>query len=399
MTRLNSLTRRFAAMSRPRRYGIAAAAAAAVLALAGASTLLATQPGAHHEAAAGHSGRLRLSAEDCSGPTGAAYVADAGYQAFTAIDTANCTVIQSYNVGDTSVPGDSSDTNYSGTDEGIALHGSNLYFAVTGDSQVAVIDTATLNPSNYSPAETLINVGLFPQDLAVSPDGSQLWVADTGPQTSPSSPSGIAVISTATNKVTAKMRLQGQPSQVTFSPSGAEAYVVTSSGVAVFDTATMRQVGEISGVGQPHGIAVSPDGKTVYVADTTDGTLDVVNASTDQVAQRIQVGQLPWAVTLSADGDTAYVANADSDSVSVINTVTGAVTHTVTVAGDPDALALTPDGTQLWVGEQAGGEVTVIDTATDADVGVVDLGGTAAQSGDGLEPTGLVLTTTPTPGS
>ena len=57
---------------------------------------------------------------------------------------------------------------------------------------MAVIDTSNLDPKNYNPSETLINVGLFPQDLAVTPDGKQVWVADTGPQTSPSSPSGSA---------------------------------------------------------------------------------------------------------------------------------------------------------------------------------------------------------------
>jgi hypothetical protein len=43
--------------------------------------------------------------------------------------------------------------------------------------------------------------------------------------------------------------------------------------------------------------------------------------------------------------------------------------------------------------------VTVVNTATDAIVSSVNLGGTAAQSGDGYEPTGIVLVTTPTPGS
>ena len=48
---------------------------------------------------------------------------------------------------------------------------------------MAVIDSATLNPKNYSPAETDIHVGFNPGDVAVTPNGSQLWVADTGPQT------------------------------------------------------------------------------------------------------------------------------------------------------------------------------------------------------------------------
>jgi DNA-binding beta-propeller fold protein YncE len=52
---------------------------------------------------------------------------------------------------------------------------------------VAVINTKKLNPKNFNPPEKLINVGLFPQSLAVTPDGTHVWSADTGPQTSPGS--------------------------------------------------------------------------------------------------------------------------------------------------------------------------------------------------------------------
>ena len=88
-------------------------------------------------------------------------------------------------MGDPQVPGDSGDYNYASSDEGVAIHGNTLYFADTGNNMVSVIDAATLNPKNYNPAETDIHVGFNPADLAVSPDGTQLWVADTGPQTDP----------------------------------------------------------------------------------------------------------------------------------------------------------------------------------------------------------------------
>ena len=108
-----------------------------------------------------------LAASTCTGPAGAAYVALPGYQAFEAIDTANCEITQVYNVADPQVPGDSGDYNYAGTDEAVAIHGNSLYFAVTGEDEVAVINAATLNPKEYSPAETDIHVGFNPGGLAV----------------------------------------------------------------------------------------------------------------------------------------------------------------------------------------------------------------------------------------
>ena len=266
-------------------------------------------------------------------------------------------------MGDPQVPGDSGDYNYSGTDEAVAIHGDTLYFAVTGDDEVAVIDAATLNPKDYSPAETDIHVGFDPGDVAVTPDGSQLWVADTGPQTD-SLLADIKVISTATDAVTATLRLPAAPAQIAFSPSGATAYVTTADGLWVFDTATNHVTAVIGNLGDPFGVAVSPDGSTVYVTNTERGLVDVISAATDRVAATIQVGQLPWQLVVSSDGKTVYVADPDSNQISVISTSSDVVTSTISISGDPDTLGLTPDGSQLWVGGLTSAIVTVLDTAT-----------------------------------
>jgi YVTN family beta-propeller protein len=382
---------------------VAAAAAAVSLTLAhgGPSPTAKETTGKTAAAKAGSAktGAARLIDSSCGGPAGAAYVMDAGWDGFSAINTANCQLIQTYNVGDTPVSGDPGDQNYSSTNEGIAVSGNTLYIADTGTDTVSVIDAATLDPSNYNPAETDIHVGFNPQALAVTPNGSQLWVADTGPQTAPSSPTDVSVIDTATNKVTATIPVKGAPSQVAFSPSGKSAYVVTADGLYTFSTATRKETGNTRGLGDPRGIAVSPDGKTVYVTGTADNTLKVISASDGRVVTSIPVGDLPWQVVVSANGSTAYVANPDSDSVSVISTATDTVTKTITLTGDPDTLALTPGGSQLWVGQLASAYVTLIDTSGDSVVGSINLGGSEPQSGDGYEPTGIALVSTPTPGS
>jgi YVTN family beta-propeller protein len=376
-----------------RGYAIAATVAA-VAAIAALSIFAAAHSGSSpHAAAAPHQASRK-----CKGPVGAAYVSDTGYDGFSAIETANCLIVQTYNVADTQVPGDDGDFNYSGTNEGIAVDGQKLYFADAGNSTVAVINTRKLNPENYyDPPEKLIHVRLFPQDVATTPDGKQVWVADTGPQTSAASSSDLSVIATATNKVVATMRLGGGPAAIVFSPSGAQAYVTTSKGLWVYDTATRAVVAKIPGLGDPHGVAVSPNGKTIYVTDTEAGVLDVIDASTDTVTAAIKVGMQPLQVAVSAHSGTVYVADADSDAVSVINPATDEVTKTITVTGDPDALALTPNGTQLWVGQNTAGTVTILNTSTYAKVGTINLGDEGPQSGDGLEPTAIVLVKTPTP--
>jgi YVTN family beta-propeller protein len=377
------------------RRAVMAGVAAVALAAGTTVALSVDHPGAPPAAGTGHT---HLAASTCTGPAGAAYIALPGYQAFEAIDTDNCEITQVYNVADPQVPGDSGDYNYAGTDEAVAIHGNALYFAVTGEDEVAVIDAGALNPKDYSPAETDIHVGFNPGGLAVTPDGSQLWVADTGPQTGAGSPIAISVISTSTDKVTATLPLPAAPAQIAFSPSGARAYVTTAGGLRVYNTATDRLQAIVTGLGNPHGVAVSPDGSTVYVTNTDSGQVAVISAATDKVTSTIAVGQLPWQLAVSSNGKTVYVADPDSNQVSVISASSGTVTKTLSITGDPDTLALTPDGSELWVGGLTSGIMTVLNTASYSVVGTVNVGDAGANSGDGNEPASIAMTTTPTPG-
>ncbi|MGC1286097.1 MAG: beta-propeller fold lactonase family protein, partial [Streptosporangiaceae bacterium] len=128
--------------------------------------------------------------------------------------------------------------------------------------------------------------------------------------------------------------------------------------------------------------------------------VDVIQAATNRVSGTIKVGEMPWQLALSSNGGTLYVADGDSNAISVISTKSDTVTDTISDAGDPVSLALTPDGSQLWVGGLTSGIVTVFDTANDSLVGSFNVGyGGEANAGDGEEPTGIVLTSTPTPGS
>jgi YVTN family beta-propeller protein len=379
--------------SHPTMAAVSAAAAGLLIAGGVTAGLALSGAGAGSGSGARHpspSHPARLSASTCRGPAGTAYVADAGWDGFSAVNTANCAVVQTYNVDDPGVPGDPDDSNYASTDEGIAVHGSHLYFADTGTSTVAVIDTKDLDPKNYNPAEKLIRVGLFPQDLAVTPDGRQLWVADTGPQTSPSWKSDLTVISTGTDKVEATLAVKGAPSQIAFSPDGRYAYVTTSLGLWVYRTSTRQVAYVIAGLGDPESVAVSPTGRSVLVTESQRAAVAVISTRTHAVIRTIKVKRLPWQIVISANGRTAYVADAASNAVSVITTATGRVTRTLSVTDDPDTLALSPNGRELWVGENAGGSVAVLNIVHNTAVGQIELGG-GPQEADGYEPTGIVI--------
>jgi YVTN family beta-propeller protein len=239
----------------------------------------------------------------------------------------------------------------------------------------------------------------MPSAVAATPDGSTVWVIDSGPQTSTSPLWGISIIDTSTNTVTGHFNLVGDPTDVAFSPNGEQAYVTTSNGLYVYNVANHRQIALIPGLGSPKSVAVSPDGSSVYVTETNAAELATISTATDQVVHTTHVGQDPWQVVVSSNGSTVYVANPDSDSISVVDAATGKVMNTYDVTGVPDTLGLTPDGTQLWVAGDDSGIINVINTSTGHRVGSNNLGGYGANSGDGLNPTDMVLTSTPISGS
>lgn len=59
----------------------------------------------------------------------------------------------------------------------------------------------------------------------------------------------------------------GAPTQLAISPDGTRLYVVDYDRVAVFDTATAEVVDELTGAAAPSCVAVRADGRRVYVAD------------------------------------------------------------------------------------------------------------------------------------
>ncbi len=129
----------------------------------------------------------------------------------------------------------------------------NAYITNLGPYTVSVIDTAT-----DTVIATILPVGLDPTGVAVSPDGSKVYV---------------------TNNVS------------TVSPFGT---------VSVIDAATNTVSATISVGFLPEGVAVSPDGSKVYVANNSSfnpgtGTVSVIDTATNTVSATIPVGNQPIA--------------------------------------------------------------------------------------------------------
>jgi len=194
------------------------------------------------------------------------------------------------------------------------------------------------------------------ETVAVTPDGSTVYVANQGANT-------VSVIATASNTVTATIAVGSVPLGVAASPDGSTVYVTNfqNNTVSVIATASNMVLAVIPvgsstpppEGGGPNGVAVSPDGSTVYVANFIDGTVSVIATATDTVTATIPVGSGPLGVAVTPDGSTVYVTNFQDNTVSVIATASNTVTATIPLGNNPFGVAVTPDGSTVYVANES----------------------------------------------
>jgi YVTN family beta-propeller protein len=59
----------------------------------------------------------------------------------------------------------------------------------------------------------------------------------------------------------------------------------------------------------------------VFVTNGKDGTVSVIDTTTNEIIATIPVGKRPWNMAITPDGKKLYVANGRSNSVSVIDAI------------------------------------------------------------------------------
>lgn len=218
--------------------------------------------------------------------------------------------------------------------------------------QVSVINLAT------NAVVTNIPVGLTPQGIDISPDGSRVYVTNFNSNT-------VSVINTSTNTVVSTITVGKMPLAVKVSPDGSKVYVTNSvdNTVSVIDAGTNTVVSVI-GVGlSPYGIATNADGSRIYVANVGGNSISVISTSNNTTITTIPTNE-PRGIILNHAGNTLYVTNLGNNTVSAVSTSTNTVTGIVNSGLAPFALAISPDDKKLYVTNQVDNTVSVINTAT-----------------------------------
>jgi len=240
------------------------------------------------------------------------------------------------------------------------------YVANSNSNSVSVIDIST------NAVVATVPVGIEPVGVAITPDGTRVYVANEGPNTSPRVGGSVSVIDTSTNAVVATVPVGGTALGVAVTPDGTRAYVTnpTSGSISVIDTSTNAVVATVPLGGAPYGVAITPDGTRAYVGNQTSASIQVINTSTNTLTATVFACFGAGGVAISPDGARAYVANFGCPGVEVIDTSTNTVVNeSVFTGGSPFQVAVTPDGSRVYVPTQI--SVAVVNTSTNTVVATV----------------------------
>jgi YVTN family beta-propeller protein len=172
----------------------------------------------------------------------------------------------------------------------IAREGHTIYTSNVNSNTVTVV-IANTDRSQWT--NTPIPVGKGPEGIDLSPDGLEVWAANSGDGT-----------------------------------------------VSIIDTAT-KQVKQTVNVGTKHSnrVKFAPDGKLALISDLGTGELLVMDVVSRTVMKRIKLGSSAEGILIVPDGSRAFVAVSGDNKVAIVDLKTFEVTRTFVTGKDPDGMA------------------------------------------------------------
>lgn len=199
--------------------------------------------------------------------------------------------------------------------------------------------------------------GAGPLGVTVSPDGTRVYVANSGAQT-------VSVLNASTGaKIMPDITMPGGPTpsprQIAVSPDGERLFVTLfgAGAIATFDSATGQQLGTnpISVGWQPVGIVVDATGQFIYVSNYGSNTVSILDTSKGDVPVLLPQtidnpgGQGARNLAISPDGLYLYVPNQLTGTVSIISTVTRRAVNVIKVGSSPTSVVVSSDGRTAYV--------------------------------------------------
>ncbi len=201
-----------------------------------------------------------------------------------------------------------------------------------------------------------------PAGLALSADGSTLWVAEAWGH-------AVARFDAETGRLIDEIALgdESYPFAVALDEPRGRAYVSLwgAAKVAAIDAKAGKVVAEFPTEEHPNELLIGPGGKVLYAANANRNTVTVVDLESGRplstigtaIDPRAPAGCTPGSLALTPDGAALFVANANTNDLAAVNvTEPGASTPLgfIPTGWYPTAVRVARDGKRLFVANGKG---------------------------------------------
>jgi YVTN family beta-propeller protein len=250
----------------------------------------------------------------------------------------------------------------------ISPDGEELYVSNSGNSTISVIDIRARAVISTVP------VGASPRGVAVSPDGKQIVVANSGDNS-------VSIIDrsdrTQTRPAVRRVSVGYEPVDVEIPQHSDVAYVAEANSQDGAGTISVVNLHDFTSsrtdirTDSPSAIAISPDGRTGYLANPN--AIALVAFDTQTLVEKSSFPLAGNDVEITPDGRKVYLIEENADTVSVIDAATGQLTATIPVGLQPTSVVFTP--ARAIVANSGANTLSIIDVATNAIVDTVSITG------------------------
>lgn len=287
--------------------------------------------------------------------------------------------------------------------------------AVTSDSSPATDATRLITGKRVTPEGTQTNVGSFPANLVLSPDGQYILVTNTGAR------EYLSVLRASDGQLVSQLDWNAaspvfnKKKQALYyglvcgrTENGLTTVYASRGAEGTISILTLSAEGVLKNTGtlldtqtDPKaerdfiaGLALSADGSRLYATNNTGdpqnemrGGLDILDLASGKVDSKRVLPGYPFAVAALKNGKV-YASSEQRGTVSVL---TGETTKEISTGTQPVGLLLDRAQKRLFVANAGSDTISIVDTATDKVTRTILLRPDTARGLPGATPIGLAL--------
>ena len=237
-----------------------------------------------------------------------------------------------------------------------------IYVTNTLNHSVAILDITN------NEIEKSIDIGTAPGGTALNTQTGLLYISNTNS-------SSITAVN-VTDHTTTAIQVGAMPSGgIMVDETNNSIYVVQAGNITIINGSNNEISGSIDiPKTSREGISFDFAGMRGYVGDSANGTIHVINLTTNAVTDKIDIGGSPAAIDIDTDTNIVYSSVPSLGAVVAINATNNTVIHIIPAGHSPSGLVFNPNNNRVYVGDTPSNTTLVIDTHTHTVVREIPLG-------------------------